>query len=335
MIRRAGIPDFWLSRGVLAKCLLPASYLYRGASSLRRSLYRAGRFASDRLGVPVIVVGNIFVGGTGKTPLVIWIAELLKQRGCKPGIITRGYRGRAPEWPQVVRADSDPDQVGDEAVLLAQRAACPVAAGPDRIASGRLLVDRFACDLLISDDGLQHYRLGRDYEIVVVDATRGLGNGYCLPAGPLREPPDRLASADLVIANGAPTPWTNAYFDLRACGLFSLSHAGKEPLDRLRGRRIHAVAGIGNPERFFSLLRNHGARIIEHAFPDHYRFRERDLRFGDGLDVIMTEKDAVKCRRVANEHLWYVPVEARLSPEAERALTSGLRSVRTDLRATG
>lgn len=272
-----------------------------------------------RLGVPVIVVGNISVGGTGKTPFTIWLVDLLRAQGWRPGVISRGYGGKAPRYPLRVGTDTDPAHCGDEPSLIARRCGVPVAVAPDRVAAGRLLIESGEVDLLIADDGLQHYRLARDLEFCVVDGLRGLGNGELLPAGPLREPPARLAAVDLVVVNGGrwrPPKGTRAPvidFQLRADEAVSLVDGERRPLGDFRGRRVHAVAGIGHPARFFAVLCNVGAEVSMHPFPDHHRFAAADLDFGGDATVLMTEKDAVKCQAFARPGWWYVPAQAFLS----------------------
>lgn len=259
----------------------------------------------------MIVVGNISVGGTGKTPLVIWLSRYLG-RDFRPGVVCRGYGGRSRTWPQKVRADSDPATVGDEAVLLATRCGCPVAAGPDRAASAKALIEHEECNLILSDDGLQHLSLARDIEIVVVDGARRHGNGRCLPAGPLREPPSRLKSVDIVVANGEAA---RGEFRMRVSPWKAINLTGHEApreLSAFAGMPVHALCAIGNPARFLDMLRAARLEIVPHVFPDHYAFSRDDIAFGDGLPVLMTEKDAVKCRRIASEEHWYVPVRAEL-----------------------
>lgn len=322
----SGLPEFWLRRGPPALLLLPLALLFRLIVSIRRLGYRKGVLRSYRLAVPVIVVGNIFVGGTGKTPLVLWLVEALRGMGLHPGIVTRGYRGRATSWPQKVTAASDPVLVGDEPVLLAQRGDCPVVAGPDRVAGGRVLVEDWGCDCVISDDGLQHYALQRDLELLVIDTKRGLGNGLMLPAGPLREPAGRLQSVDMVLANGGPSGLTAHHFTLELESAICLAPGGEAvPLDRFAGRQVHAVCGIGNPQRFFDALAGHGIRVIPHPFADHHAYQAADIGFGDELPVLMTEKDAVKCRAFAGENHWVVPAETVLADGAQQGLMDRLR----------
>lgn len=320
---RRQLPAFWLRGGLPALLLAPLGWLMAAAVLLRRRLYQYGLRRSRRLPVPVIVVGNIFVGGTGKTPLVIWLCQRLQAMGHRPGIVLRGYGGRASTWPQWVQAESDPELVGDEAVLLARQAGVAVAAGPQRPAAAALLVEA-GCDVIISDDGLQHYALARDAEIAVIDAGRGLGNGRCLPAGPLREPRRRLASVDLTIANGAPSALTPYFFKLVAEPLQPLHPAaGAAPT----GGPVHAVAGIGNPQRFFDQLRRQGFDPIEHPFPDHHRYRAEELQFGDGLPILMTAKDAVKLSGAALTGCWVLPVRAEPDTATCNALDALLAQV--------
>ncbi len=301
--------------------LLPLEWLFRLLVALRRLAYRLGLLPSHAMPVPVIVVGNISVGGTGKTPLVVWLVSLLQKAGYQPGIVSRGYGGKAERWPQQVRPDSDPVMVGDEPVMLAQRCGCPVVAAPDRVAAAKALLNHVECDLIITDDGLQHYRLKRDIEIVVIDGERRFGNGHCLPAGPLREPPSRLDGVDFVVANGLAGRGEFAMSLLEA-GVRSVENDGlTKTIDAFAGQQVHALAGIGNPQRFFQLLRSRGLEVIEHSFPDHHDYQPQDLDFSDSLPILMTEKDAVKCRRFANQQMWYVSVNAHLpEPMALRLL---------------
>ena len=313
-------PDFWYAPHPLGALLAPLGWVFALCTVLRRAAYRAGMRRSWQVGCPVVVVGNLAVGGTGKTPLVIAVAKLLSRRGLRVGIVCRGYRGSASRWPRQVRSDSDPGRVGDEAVLLVRRAGVPVAAGPNRIAAARILVRRSKCDVILSDDGLQHLRLARDVEIVVVDGVRRHGNGRCLPAGPLREPLSRLASVDLVVVNGDARQG-EAAMRLVAGDASSLNDAEvTRPLDSFRGAPVHAVCAIGHAERFFRTLEAHGLTIVRHPFPDHHPFSETEVRFADAAPVLMTEKDAVKCERFADARHWCVPVEAELSSELQARL---------------
>jgi tetraacyldisaccharide 4'-kinase len=314
---RARLERRWYSTEPPPSLLLPLSRLYSAVVERRRRQQEAVR---GRLPVPVIVVGNISVGGTGKTPFVIWLVERLRQGGWRPGVISRGYGGSAARYPLRVDAQTDPAQAGDEPCLIARRCACPVVVAPDRLAAARMLISEGTVDVLVSDDGLQHYRLPRQLEICVVDGQRGLGNGALLPAGPLREPAQRLNEVALVVANGggfiAPrTPTVSMH--LRSQQVVALKGGVRKSLSSFQGRNVHAVAGIGHPERFFSMLEAQGVHVRRHAFPDHYAFRADDLRLGDDDPVLMTEKDAIKCRGFGDDRLYAVPVDAQLSPADE------------------
>jgi tetraacyldisaccharide 4'-kinase len=319
----AWIEPHWQSFTPITAVLCPLSLLFGSAAGARRAAFRAGLIPSVKLPVPVIVAGNITAGGTGKTPLALWLAATLRARGRTPGIVCRGYGGRS-STPQRVLPDSDPYACGDEAVLLARRSGCEVWAGVDRVAVARsLLATRPACDILVSDDGLQHYALARDVELCVVDAARGFGNGWLLPAGPLRERPSRLATVDAVVLNAGDGNGLHPSLGLIPAGTvrFTMKLEGREFRNTLdperrvgpeyfRGRRLHAVAGIGNPQRFFSQLQALGLEFVAHPFPDHYRFTASDLAYAGSEAVLMTEKDAVKCRRFAAQTHWELPVAA-------------------------
>lgn len=308
---RAAMPwiaRHWQEDTLVSRMLLPFALVYCGAAKLNRYLYRRAWRRVVSSSIPVVVIGNISVGGTGKTPLVVWVARYLAARGWHPGIVTRGYRGRARRWPQTVTSESDPLLVGDEPVVLARRSRAPVVADPDRPRGIRELMAH-GCDVIVSDDGLQHYRMARAVEVAVIDAGRGLGNGRCLPAGPLREPPERLGEVDARVVNGgaAADAWTMTLVPVGFRRVDAM--AGAAPLDTFRGRRAHAFAGIGNPARFFATLRALGVDVMEHAFPDHHALTEADLQVAGMEDVIMTEKDAVKCRSFAGKHVWYLEVD--------------------------
>lgn len=305
------LQESWYRRTWFTWLLLPIAWLFCLLVALRRGLYRLGMLRSERLPVPVIVVGNISVGGTGKTPLVIALVELLRAQGWKPGVISRGYGGAANNWPQPVNADSDAYWIGDEPLLIAQRSGAPMVVGPDRIAAARQLLASHEVDIIISDDGLQHYRLQRDVEIAVVDGARRLGNGHCLPAGPLREPAGRLKQVDIVVVNGGASGELAMVLEPQPPRSLA-DEQRTQPLTALRGQPVHAVAGIGNPQRFFRMLEAAGLEIIPHPFPDHHRYLAADIDFGDAAPVLMTEKDAVKCRTISDGRHWYLPVSARL-----------------------
>ena len=275
--------------------------------------YKKGWLTATKVSVPVIVVGNITVGGTGKTPLVIWIAELLKQAGYKPGIISRGYGGIASSWPQQVREDSDSRVVGDEAKILARRANCPVAVGPIRVDSANALIEHYQCDIIISDDGLQHYALERDIEIAMVDGERRYGNRHLLPAGPLREPVSRLETVDMVVCNGLASVDEYPFKVEGIEAVNILDESKKVLLESFVKQPLHAIAGLGNPSRFFSHLQKFGLKFEPHVFPDHFAYTQKDIQFSDDKRVLMTEKDAVKCTMIVNEEHWYVPIRAQMT----------------------
>ncbi len=307
------LDEIWYGRHPLALVLLPLSGLYHLFMRLRHWAYQVGLVPVQQFNVPLIVVGNITVGGTGKTPLVIWLCKYLKALNYSPGIVTRGYGGSAEHWPQQVRPDSDPRMVGDEAVLLARRTGCPLAAGPDRVAAVEALIGVAGCDIIVSDDGLQHLRMGRDIEIAVIDSIRRFGNRHCLPAGPLREPISRLASVDLIVSRGSAGRGEFA-MQYTATHLYRPGESqAAMTLESLRGTCVHAVAGIGHPEQFFSMLKGKGLRVIPHAFADHHEYQQSELHFNDRQPVLMTEKDAVKCERLdLPRDCYYVSIEAQL-----------------------
>lgn len=314
---QSAINAIWYKRSISAWLLLPLSLVYWLVTALRRGFYLFGLFRSFRLDVPVVVVGNLTVGGTGKTPVTIWLVKELQARGFRPGVVSRGYRGSVGSTPLPVLSHSDPASVGDEPVLIAERCGCPVVVHPDRVAAGRLLIEQ-GVDVVVSDDGLQHYRLSRDLELCVVDGARGFGNGYFLPAGPLREGVGRLRQIDAVLVNEqSATPSMDDLeasrverFRLAPGSLFRMDGSGEQALSALSGTRVHAVAAIGNPDRFFATLRSHGLDVIEHPLPDHAALHPSDLVFADERPVIVTEKDAVKCRHIDVGHVWVLPVDA-------------------------
>ena len=316
----------WYKSGVWHLVLMPLSWLFLLLSSLRRLAYRLGIFKTMHLPVPVIVVGNITVGGTGKTPLVIWLAEQLAQAGYKPGIISRGYGGKN-DHPMAVTGTSDPAIAGDEPVMIAGRTSAPVWVGRDRAATGMALLNAHpACDLVISDDGLQHYRLARDAEIVVIDSQRRFGNGQLLPAGPLRESIQRLASVDAVVSNGTASDEGFIEMQLQPTGFRNLQDAAQSaPASAFVGKRLLAIAGIGNPDRFFAQLKTMGLQFAEKPFPDHYAYTSEDLQT-DAVDaILMTEKDAVKCRPFARPDWWYLAVDATLDRALVERILKKLR----------
>jgi tetraacyldisaccharide 4'-kinase len=310
----------WGGWSGLTLLLLPLTGIFCLVAAIRRLLFRLGLLRVVRLAVPVVVVGNISVGGTGKTPLVIWLAEKSRQWGFKPGIVTRGYGGNSRQWPREVAADSLAREVGDEALLLRRRTGCPVYAGPDRATVAQRLLAEHECDLIICDDGLQHYALARDLEIVVIDGSRRFGNGLCLPAGPLRERRGRLAEADLVIVNGIPDSGEYS-MHLETSQAVALDRRGEaKQLSAFKADRVHALAGIGHPDRFFNMLEGLGLQLVRHPFPDHHPFCSDDLQPFSTQTVLMTEKDAVKCELFAQPSHWYVPAVAAVDDGFESAL---------------
>jgi tetraacyldisaccharide 4'-kinase len=297
----------WYERASPPWWLLPLSLSYGAAAGARRYLYSKQLRKSIRIASPVVVVGNLSVGGTGKTPLVCWLVARLQELGFKPGVVTRGYGGSS-ENVRLVDSAADPSIVGDESLLLARRTGVPVAIGRDRPSAAQLLVSA-GCDVVVSDDGLQHYALARDCEIVVVDGERRFGNGWLLPAGPLRESEARLRRVDAVVVNGGRAQLEGALsMRLEAKDALSLIGGAIKTLREFAGHSVHAVAGIGNPERFFNMLRGYGIEVVGHPFPDHARLQAADISFPDGRPVLMTEKDAVKCAGFAGAQHWYVPV---------------------------
>ena len=306
---------FHKNLAVLLWPLLPFSWLFGLLSALRRLAYAQGWARSARLPVPVVVVGNLIVGGAGKTPLTLHLVAALKAAGKRPGIISRGYGGHGEV--AAVTADASAAEVGDEPLLLAARSGVPVCVGRRRAEAGRaLLAAHPEVDVLVCDDGLQHYALARDVEIVVSD-RRGCGNGYLLPAGPLREPVSRLRTVDAVVVHaGAERLRDDALtMDLVPGAFYALQDPTRQAsLDQWAGRKVHAMAGIGHPERFFDTLRGLGLRFESHPFPDHHAFTESDFHFvGDDV-LLMTEKDAVKCRPFYQGDAWVLPVTAQVSP---------------------
>jgi len=306
--------------------LWPVQALMRVLVAFRRRAYRLGWFASFRVRVPVIVIGNITVGGTGKTPLTAFVIKQLQAMGYRPGIISRGYGGKAPFYPFAVTANIAADLCGDEPLLLARQTQVPVIVDPDRVRGAQALCEQ-ACDVIVSDDGLQHYRLQRDIEIAVIDAVRQVGNGWLLPAGPLREPLSRLQQVDIRVANGPAIPMLGEHgMRLQMSVVQSLNGAPAQDIKSWQGKRVHAVAGIGNPERFFRQLEALGLTVERHAFPDHYFYQAADFAWRDAA-IVMTEKDAVKCQTLNLPDAWYVPVEAELSPAFIELLQTKLSAV--------
>ena len=314
----------WYGGAPSYRLLLPLSGIYWLLIMLRQFLYQVGFFGSHKAIVPVIVVGNITTGGTGKTPVTIWLVNELSARGFSPGIVSRGYGGSRSSTSMRVDSASDAAVVGDEPVLLARRTQRPVVVDRNRARAAQMLVDE-GVDVIVADDGLQHYRLERTYEICVIDGVRGLGNRLLLPAGPLRETIGRLEEVDQILVNGhrrdecsdVTAIEQNAIeFHLVASDVERLNGSLARPIQGFSGTTVHGVAAIGNPLRFFDMLRAHGIQVIEHAFQDHAALNQRDLEFGDGFDVLMTEKDAVKLGHVSSDKYWAVPVDMKIDAVA-------------------
>lgn len=299
--------------------LLPLAGLFGLVTSVRRWLYQQHIFAKQSLPVSVIVVGNIVVGGTGKTPMVIWLAEWLRAQGFTPGIISRGVGGKKHRQPHLVNLNDDVTFVGDEALLLARRTKCPVMLCVNRVLAAQSLLQQKNCDIILSDDGLQHYRLARDIEIVMIDSMREFGNAFLLPAGPLRELPGRLRHADFVLRNNLTFAKDDA-MTLTPTQMIAVNNPQQKISLQDFPRRVHAVSGIGHPEKFFAMLQQLGFEITPHVFPDHYHYAQHELQFNDELPILMTEKDAVKCLSFANDKHWYLEVNAQLSQAFQQKL---------------
>jgi tetraacyldisaccharide 4'-kinase len=332
--------DAWYQGRWWLALLLPLSGLFSFIARRRRRKLQADAQAYP---APVVVVGNISLGGTGKTPLLISLVNAMRQRGFRPGVVSRGYGGRASCYPCTVTADSDPAQSGDEPLLIALEAACPVVVDPNRDNAVKYLLEHFDCDLVFSDDGLQHYALHRDFEICVIDGQRGLGNGHCLPAGPLRESPERLSEVDWVVINGElkqalahevtperrytmnvqPSEWRELSAGLRIAATDGLPAEFVAPLN--------AVSGIGNPTRFFNTLSDLGINAQQHVFPDHHAYSESDLVFAGQGTLLMTTKDAVKCRNFVRPNWWSLSVTAQLPEAFYDQVAASVRARATDL----
>lgn len=304
--------DAWYKGHPALVLLRPLEALYRRVVDGKRARFVAGQGEIYKAPVPVIVVGNITVGGTGKTPLILWMIDYCRRRGLRVGVVSRGYGAKPPSLPWRVTSQQNADQAGDEPLLIVKRTGVPLMIDPDRSQAVRALLAEEPLDLILSDDGLQHYRLARDLELVLIDAARGLGNRRCLPAGPLREPVERLQSVDALLYNGASADREDGYaFTLQPSALVNLLSGERQPVDYFpAGQALHAVAGIGNPQRFFNTLEGLHWRPVPHAFADHAVFSAQALAFTPALPLVMTEKDAVKCASFAAFDWWYLAVEA-------------------------
>ncbi|MBX8494892.1 tetraacyldisaccharide 4'-kinase [Pseudomonas cichorii] len=304
--------DAWYKGHPALALLRPLESLYRRVVNGKRERFLAGEGEIYRAPVPVVVVGNITVGGTGKTPLILWMIEHCRSRGLRVGVVSRGYGAKPPSLPWRVLPEQSADEAGDEPLLIVQRCGVPLMIDPDRSRAVRALLAAEPLDLILSDDGLQHYRLARDIELVLIDAARGLGNRRCLPAGPLREPAERLSSVDALLYNGALEDRDDGYgFVLKPSALINLRSGERQPVGHFPpGHAVHAVAGIGNPQRFFNTLEGLHWRPVPHPFADHAVYSAQTLTFTPSLPVVMTEKDAVKCRSFAADDWWYLAVDA-------------------------
>ncbi|WP_353249138.1 tetraacyldisaccharide 4'-kinase [Salinisphaera sp. T31B1] len=293
----------------------PLAWLFGLIVRLRRWAYARRWLTVERVGVPVLVIGNITVGGSGKTPLALALIDRLGARGLRVGVVSRGYGGQADRYPLVVSTATPATEAGDEPLLLARTGRAVVAVDPVRPRAARYLVERYGVQVILADDGLQHYALARDAEIAVTDTRRGLGNGWLLPAGPLREPASRLNEVDLSLRHGR-----DGDFYLVPDQVTAVVGDHARPLSDFEAAEVHAVAGIGDPERFFAMLRDAGLRVIAHPMNDHHRFVRADIDFDDGRPVLMTAKDAVKCSAFADRRHWAVDVQPRLSATGERRI---------------
>lgn len=306
--------------------LLPLSWLFAAIVFLRRRLYSAGILKVHKAHVPLIVVGNITVGGTGKTPFVMWLANYLRNRGYKPGIVSRGVGGIKHRKPHQVSLEDQAAFVGDEALLIVKNTQCPMVVAVDRVAAVNHLLANSDCNIIISDDGLQHYRMGRDLQIALVDGMRRMGNRKLLPAGPLREPVSRLREMDFVVVNGG----TDRDIHRMSVSIDKFVSVADETKslggNEFKNKRVHAMAAIGHPQRFFVSLRNMGLTIDEHSYPDHYLYQVSDFNFQDKLPILMTEKDAMKCAAFADERFWYVRVSVKMNEIFERDLIKSLET---------
>ena len=310
----------WYGNSIAANLLQPLAYVFAALVALRRWAYKHGFFAQEDVSVPVIVVGNITVGGTGKTPLVAWLAQRLTDSGYRPGIVSRGYGGSDNRTPRPVDSTSNPAEVGDEALVLARQTHAPVCVCTDRVAAARHLLAQTDVNIVIADDGLQHYRLARDIEIVVLDGDRMLGNGRFLPAGPLRESVDRLQEVDLVLINGKARHQSDYAFNLAPQKAVELNTSKVCALSEFSGSRVWAVAGIGNPKRFFEMLISFGIEPIDVNVSDHGEISLEALRQQEAYPILMTEKDAVKYLASPVPNAWYVPVSVAMPESAQNAV---------------
>ena len=320
--------NWWWQRNFTSVLLLPLSCLYYLATALRRTLYRLGILKTYKAPVPVIIVGSIVTGGTGKTPFTIALVNALKHQGYKPGILTRGYKGRANTYPLIMQITTPVRECGDEAALLKKHTDCPVYVDPNRTRSLKAMLKNERIDIIVCDDGLQHYALARDIEIVLLDSERQLGNGWCLPSGPLREPLSRCHAADFIVCKGKPiaelSPWA---FELEAQTLVNCKNSSIEkPLNHFENKSVDALAAIANPDSFFKSLESVGMQIKKHTFPDHFSLKKEHFEQFDQLPLVMTEKDAVKYRSNARDDWWYLAVNVKITDDFYTALCKLIRA---------
>lgn len=321
------LDHYWNSVNFVSILLLPLSIVFFCLSQLRKQLYKLNFLSSYKAPLPVIIVGNITVGGTGKTPFIIELVKQLQQQGKKPGVISRGYGGQSQHWPLVVNDQTDAVIVGDEPQLIFQHTKCPIVVGPNRKNDIELLLEKYKCDVILSDDGLQHYALQRDIEICIVDAIKLYGNRWFIPAGPMRESLARLKQVDMVLFNGGNESALSFKMTPTMCIPVAQNELHSIELKELSGKTVHAVAGIGHPQRFFSMLEQYNIKVIPHAYADHHRYQLSDLIFDDDYSVLMTEKDAVKCVGLALNNHWSVPVGVVLSESAQHKVNQIIDSI--------
>jgi tetraacyldisaccharide 4'-kinase len=325
----------WYGDSSLALLLQPFAYLYGAIVALRVRAYRSGLLRRERIPQPVIVVGNLTVGGTGKTPMVCWLVKKLSAEGYRPGIVSRGYGARTGREPLMVTAQTSVSAAGDEAFMMAARTGVPVCIGAERGAAARRLLAETDVNVVISDDGLQHYGLARDLEIVVIDGQRGLGNQRLLPAGPLREPVSRLKGADFKLINGGDDSIygdeaMGFRFTLQPGNAIRLDASVRRDLEDFRNTRVWSVAGIGNPQRFSGMLEAHGLDPVIVDVPDHGVVSLQELREKEAMPILMTEKDAVKYPGTSVDDTWYVPVDVQMPAELEASILMRIRALFPD-----
>ncbi|WP_162197755.1 tetraacyldisaccharide 4'-kinase [Candidatus Methylopumilus planktonicus] len=327
MIAYKALSKLHYSKSLASLFLLPLSAIYLLISFTRKYLYRFNLLKSFKMQVPVIVIGNITSGGTGKTPLVIHLANELKKNGYYPGVISRGY-GSKRNGVSEVNKKSDVENIGDEPILIHKHTHLPVFIAKDRVLAAKTLIKKYKkIDVILSDDGMQHYRLRRDMEILVIDGTRRFGNGYLLPAGPLREPKRKLKAVDAIVCNEKKVIDGSYLMKYKSYFLINLKTKKKIPLNKLRLKNLHAVAGIGNPDRFFNYLKALGLVFDSSSYKDHYRFTKKDFKTMSDKNIIMTEKDAIKCEKFAKDNFWYLPVVAEIDSRFTDLILNKMKNI--------